>query len=130
LGLVLLAVCFNAGHASAQTFQGKFTLPFEARWGQATLPAGAYSFRLEGVCATCQLHISRENYNVAMIVAVGRKDSFSGHAELTVVRGAVRTLNLPEIGVVLRYAPPYHKHLTAPEEREIAKTVPVTLSRT
>jgi hypothetical protein len=43
----LLAICFNAGYANAQTVAGKFTLPFEARWGQATLPAGDYSFRLE-----------------------------------------------------------------------------------
>ena len=30
----LLAICFNSGLASAQTLTGKFTLPFEAHWGQ------------------------------------------------------------------------------------------------
>jgi hypothetical protein len=43
----LLAICFNAGFANAQNVAGKFTLPFEAHWGQATLPAGDYSFMLE-----------------------------------------------------------------------------------
>ncbi|MGC9997181.1 MAG: hypothetical protein ABSF71_14760 [Terriglobia bacterium] len=130
LGLVLLAVCFNAGHASAQMFQGKFTLPFEARWGTATLPAGEYSFRVDGVCATCSVYLSRGIQNVAMILAWGRSENHSGHAELSVVRGTVRTLRLPQIGVVLYYASPQHKHLTAPEERELAGTVPVTASRT
>ncbi|MGD0221650.1 MAG: hypothetical protein ABSF71_04880 [Terriglobia bacterium] len=130
LGLVLLAVCFNAGHASAQMFQGKFTLPFEARWGQAILPAGEYSFKLDGVCATCALYLSRGTQNVAMILAWGQYENHAGHAELSVVRGTVRTLRLPEIGVVLQYPSPQRKHLTAPEERELARIVPITTSRT
>lgn len=128
LGLVLLAVCFNAGHASAQMFQGKFTLPFEAHWGQATLPAGEYSFALDGGCPTCKLHILRDNRTVAIIMPWGQNDIYSGQANLTIVRGTVRTLSIPEIGLVFHYGPPQSKHLTAPEERELARTVPVTPS--
>jgi len=126
LGLVLLAVCFNAGHAGAQVFQGKFTLPFEARWGRATLPAGDYSVTLDSANPMCTLKLQRGNRVVAMILAQAKDMNNSGRAELTVVRGTVRALNLPSIGMVLQYAPHHFNHLTAPEERAIAQVVPVT----
>jgi hypothetical protein len=126
LGLVLLTVCFNAGHASAQMFQGKFTLPFAARWGQATLPAGDYSFRVDGADPGCLAQVYRGNRVVAMLLAQAYTQVNSGRAQLTIVRGSMRTLSLPSIGVVLQYAPYHFKHLTAPEEREIAQIVPVT----
>jgi hypothetical protein len=125
LGLAVLAACLNPGRASAQVFQGKFTLPFAARWGQATLPAGDYSFTLDGASGVSMLRVYRGRSGVAMIMAQDQNQNYSGRAELTVVRGTVRTLNLPTIGVVLEYAPHHPKHLTAPEEREIAQVVPV-----
>ena len=43
----LIAICASASSASAQNaFQGKFTLPNDVRWANATLPAGDYSFSL------------------------------------------------------------------------------------
>jgi|SRR5208337_2163368 len=125
LGLALLAACFNAGHASAQVFQGKFTLPFEARWGQATLPAGDYSFTLDSVRKTCALRLHRGNNNVALILSQAQDENYSGQAKLTVVAGTVRALSLPGIGLVLEYPPQHHGYLTAPEERKIAQIVPV-----
>jgi len=125
LGLALLAACLNAGNASAQVFQGKFTLPSETRWGRSTLPAGDYSFTLDSVDTACTLRLYRERRGVALILAQAQDKNYSGPAELTVVRGTVRALNLPKIGIVLQYAPHYPKHLTAPEEREIAQIVPV-----
>jgi hypothetical protein len=106
-------------------FQGRFTLPFEARWGGASLPVGEYSFKLDSVSGTCTLRLYHGNSGVAMILAQAQNKSASGPAELTVVRGTVRALNLPEIGMVLQYAPQHPKHLAAPQEREIAQTVPV-----
>lgn len=44
---VLLATCLLAGSANAQgPFQGKFTLPYKAHWGQAVLPPGDYHLAL------------------------------------------------------------------------------------
>ena len=47
LVLVLLTACFGASLANAQVAGGKFTLPFEARWGRSILPPGNYSFTLD-----------------------------------------------------------------------------------
>ncbi|MFZ0964510.1 MAG: hypothetical protein WAO35_26905 [Terriglobia bacterium] len=128
LGLALLAACFNAGPASAQVFQGKFTLPFAARWGQTTLPAGDYSFTLDSANANCTVRLYNENGGVAMVLAQVQDKSDAGRAALTVVRGTVRALSLPEIGIILQYAPQRPKHLTAAEEREISQVVPITAS--
>ena len=92
LGLALLAVCFTAGHATAQRFEGKFALPFAARWGQATLTAGDYSFRVDSVNPGCLVQVYRGNKVVAMLLAQAQNQQDSGRAELTVVRGSVRTL--------------------------------------
>jgi hypothetical protein len=125
-GLALLAACFVAGHANAQVFQGKFTLPFQARWGQATLPAGDYSLTLDSVDMKSTLRLFRGRNAVGMILAQSYYKTDSGHAELTVEQGSVRSLRLPELGIVLQYAPQRPKHLTAPEERQLAQLVPVT----
>jgi hypothetical protein len=122
LGLALLAACFNAGLASAQVFQGKFTLPSEAHWGKATLPAGDYAFTLDSVSPTCTLHLYQGRKGAGMIMAQAYDKAYSGRAELTMVGGTVRSLNLPDLGIVLQYAPQRAK---APVERELAQIVPV-----
>ena len=45
--LALLAVCFAVRQARAQALEGKFTLPFETRWGPAVLPEGDYTLVLD-----------------------------------------------------------------------------------
>jgi hypothetical protein len=125
-GLALLAACFVAGHANAQVFQGKFTLPFQARWGQAILPAGDYSFTLGGEDPRSTLRVCHGQKIVGMIRARSYDYTNSGRAELTVQEGAVSTLRLPELGIILRYAPQRPKHLRAPEERQLAQAAPVT----
>jgi hypothetical protein len=128
----LLAICFNAGFANAQTVAGKFTLPFEAHWGQATLPAGDYSFWMEkGPVAKIQ--VFRENKGVAFVVDRGYDTETSAGMSLTVVwYGAgysVRDLNLPGIGKVLHYAPNRSARTSAAAERQIAQLILVTPGR-
>jgi hypothetical protein len=124
----MLAACFSAGHANAQMLQGKFTLPAETRWGQATLPAGEYSFTLDSVTPSCPLRIRRGNTNVGMFFATVQGQNYSGHAELRVEKGTVRALNLPKLGMVYEYAPQHRTPPTATEEREIAQLVPVSVT--
>lgn len=122
-----LAIGFNAGFANAQTVVGKFTLPFEAHWGHATLPAGDYSFMLERG-PDAKLLVSRGNKNVAYIVAQGYTAEPPVGASMTVVQNSagntVRELSLPGIGKTLRYAP--NKPGRAAEERLSAQLIPVT----
>ena len=118
LGLALLAACFNAGPASAQLLQGKFTLPFEARWGMATLPAGDYNFTIESSRTNCPVHLYRGTENVALIYTDGVQQKDSGPAQMTVMQGRVRSLSLPGIGEILEYAPAWQGPHGAPRARD------------
>jgi hypothetical protein len=50
LALGLLVSFLWAGVANAAPlYRGRFSLPYEVRWGQAVLPAGEYLLRFEDV---------------------------------------------------------------------------------
>ena len=49
LVLALASALVFTGLASAQAASGKFTLPFKARWGLATLSAEDYQFIMDSV---------------------------------------------------------------------------------
>jgi hypothetical protein len=60
--LGLIAVCASAGTASAQdVYKGKFTLPADARWDNATLPAGEYTFTLKSVALPTRIVVTGPN---------------------------------------------------------------------
>jgi hypothetical protein len=109
LGLALAGALVCAGLASAQGYAGKFTLPFEARWGQATLPAGDYKFTMDSVNGLARVKISRGTKGVALISSQSWSPVSPGRDTLTIVRNSngntVRDLSLPETGVAWHYAP-------------------------
>ena len=124
----LLAICFNSGLASAQTMAGKFTLPFEAHWGLATLPAGTYSFTVEGISREAKVRVLRGGETVAYMLNQGFDTTPSRSISLTIARNSagrfVRDLSLPQIGQVFHFSAPKNGPGAAAEEREIAR-IPV-----
>jgi hypothetical protein len=106
----LLAICFNSGLASAQTLAGTFSLPFEAHWGLATLPAGEYSFKVDGVGREAQVRVFRGADTVVTLLNQGFDTTQPHEVTLTVVRNSagnfVSDLSLPAIGQVFHYATP------------------------
>jgi hypothetical protein len=129
LTLALLGVCLSAGPANAQGFTGKFTLPFEARWGLATLPAGEYSFSLEAKPGGL-LKVVRGTRTVALVYAHGWDQKSSARNALMVVKegGAsiVREVTLRDIALVLYYAPHKVPRGSAQEERQVAQVIPIS----
>ena len=85
LALALLGPCFGTGLANAQGLTGKFTLPFEARWGTAALRPGDYSFKLEHAPGG-SLYLYRGTKPVAIVYAQSFDQKASGHDALMVVR--------------------------------------------
>ena len=123
LGVVVAG--FNAKLASAQDFQGKFTLPFATRWGQAMLPAGDYSFTLDKDYRGSVITVHRGTQSVALIQTSVVNSIKSGRSEIVMESGTVRDVNLPTIGVSLHYLKPNPGHRAAPQEPQVAQIIPV-----
>jgi hypothetical protein len=125
--LAVLAAGLSASLACAQEYQGKFTLPFEARWGKAVLPAGDYSFRVNPSHEPCIALVSQGRQYVAFITTNNEpRGEVAGSSALIAVRSAgsfrIRALRLAEAGVVLEYMPPK-------AERQMLAQLPVLYQR-
>ena len=130
LALGVLLLCLGVAAANAQSFQGTFSLPSEVRWGMAPLQPGPYTFNLEGVRTGNTLQLMQNGRAVAMVLPQGHNPSVAGPNALVIKSGksgsTVREIRLPDIGVVLYYAPHTPKRGSAAEEREVAQMIPIT----
>lgn len=130
---VLIASCVFTAAANAQpTFAGKFTLSHEVRWGQAVLPAGEYSIRMDSMAANPVIRSAGSSRTVYAPVPT-LADSEKGDTYLTITlqgnERQVRSLNLPQLGKTVIFAP-----LTKTEREILAKagqitTVPVVTAK-
>jgi hypothetical protein len=107
----LIAVCASASSASAQNaFQGKFTLPNDVRWANATLPAGDYTFSLSSTTMSGRVFLQGPNGGAFILTSVTDKRNEGDSSKLTIEhRGGisfVRSMYLAGLGVELRYRAP------------------------
>jgi len=133
LGVVLAAFVFTAAANAQPSFAGKFTLPYEVRWGQAVLPAGDYVIRMDSTASPAK--ISPANGSSAGVYTEYPlvEDSHMGGLYLTITNHAnqrrVRSLNLPQLGKAIVFVP-----LTKSEREALAKagqidTVPIVTAK-
>ena len=113
LVLALASAGFFAGAASAQepACEGKFTLPFEAQWGGATLAAGDYAFTLNSTAVGSRVvTVVRDQQKVAIVMAQARSQGDSARASALIVRHSggrarIDSLHLIELGDFFFSAP-------------------------
>jgi hypothetical protein len=113
LVLMAAALSLSASLAAAQSLQrGTFTLPVEAHWGKAVLPAGAYSFSVESMSSYPLVTVRAADGKIAgMFVAEG-VSTLSATAEqvLTLTRRGeemyVSSLQLSDLQTVFEYRVP------------------------
>jgi hypothetical protein len=134
LGLALLAGCFTANLASAQDlYKGRFTLPFEARWGHVVLPAGEYSFTLDHLSLAGKVTIEAESgrYVGVIMNQVFSDQQTVDRSELVLVRSggiyAVRALRLEELGMTLEYAAPKTGKQIISQAPQLLQRIPVAM---
>ena len=133
LGLLAALLCACVANA-APSFQGKFTLPNEVRWGKAMLPAGDYLLRVDHVNAATLVTIqeAKSRNTVAIVLSTisdGNKNIEEGSALLIGTRGGqsvVHSLRLAELGMVLVYDPSLARARKEIEEAHNNQAVPVT----
>ena len=107
----LIAICTSASSASAQNpFQGKFTLPNDVRWGNASLPAGDYTFSLSSTTMSGRVFLQGPNGGAFILTSVIDERNEGDSSKLTIEhRGGtnfVRSMYLADLGVELTYRAP------------------------
>src|ERR1700684_3307696 len=120
LSALVLGAVATSGKAQS-IYQGKFTLPVQTRWGNATLPAGDYTFTVSSVSSRYRLYIHGQKTN-AIIQTLTAENGTSQHAQLNLVDIAdvysVQTLDAPELGLTFTYWTPTQKHMSSKEARQ------------
>ncbi len=120
LALAAVVVASFAGTANAQVVVGKFTLPFEARWGSAVLPAGQYTFKMDRFYGPTRV-TNLTGTHVGFVMALVVDDAPKGQpTALLVTRNedgrVIRSFTWSEGGKTFVYKP-----LTKAERAQIAE---------
>jgi hypothetical protein len=107
--VIVASIMGAAGTASAQSaFKGKFTLPYEVRWGQAVLAPGEYTITMESTSRPAL--VTRLTGGAAFVMAVGIESASKDRPTALLItktenERVVRSLNWPEGGKTFVYKP-------------------------
>ena len=89
--LAIVALASVTLPANAQNYRGKFTLPFEARWGIVDLQPGDYTVWTDSVGSGPVIHVAGANGTAATILAgpmeLREASAGNGKIEITDVNG-------------------------------------------
>jgi len=133
LVLVALALVLSAsvGKSQEARYEGTFTLPFEVRWGNATLPAGDYTLRVDDVYASRIIYIQGEGKSIMVPAGVPDQREISNHSQLDLVETAhgyaVRSLEAGQLGLSLDYAVPKNKTTQNASNRNMPGSIEVAV---
>lgn len=109
---LVLSILAAPGQAQGNrvTFRGKFTLPYEVRWGKSVLPAGDYSIAISSGSNLPDFVTVRSKERAAVILVGETSKCDSCQGELLVVqsggRRAIRELSVPGYRSVFYHAKP------------------------
>ena len=130
-----MAAGLSASLATAQEYEGKFTLPFTAQWGQATLAPGDYTLKFNNASQPKIAKVYGENTTAIVVANAGmRAEQVAGPSALIAVRRngkyQVRFLRLAEAGLVFEYVLPGGERQLIGRNQDpmIIRRVPVTMA--
>lgn len=109
---LVLSILVTPGQAQSNrvTFRGKFTLPYEVRWGKSVLPAGDYSLTVSSGTTLPDFVTVRSKEKTAVILVGETSKCDACQGELLVVQSggqrAIRELALPGYRSVFYHAKP------------------------
>jgi len=119
------------GGNAQDSLQGKFTLPFETHWGNATLPSGDYTFTLPSNSAPYRFYIQGQGAN-AIIQAIATEQTVaSERPQLNIVNTGdvhtVQTFEAPALGVTFSWTPtPKHQGPKEARQKAVPQSAPAS----
>jgi len=129
LGLLVSFLWASVANA-APRYRGRFTLPYEVRWGQAVLPAGEYLLRFEDLQTRVFLVIqdAKSGKEVAYLAPKTKSEAQGKSALLIAEVGnqqVVHSLRLAELGEVFIYEPALARGAEDVREAHKVQTLPI-----
>ena len=133
IALVALALCATAVLGKSQdAYQGTFTLPFEAHWAGATLPAGEYTITMPTDSTPYLLYVRGQGKSAIIMATANNTKAVSDQSHLTVVntggREAITSLEAGQLGMTFDYAV-FKSKATAESRETKAETETKSVSR-
>jgi hypothetical protein len=131
LAAALVASCFAGATANAQTaFKGKFTLPYEVRWGKAVLSPGEYTLSMTASDpGDMMIEDARTGQTVAHLIFPSREDAGPGGSALLIgTRGqqlVVHSFRVAELRTTFVCDPSLAHPRRSREEARQSQAVPV-----
>lgn len=99
----------SAGAAQAQSYTGRLSLPYEVRWGAATLPAGEYKLAMNSITGPLSVMDAATGRTRALLEGAQDSPTPTQPASLLITRDGnvrtVRSLNCPAWGYKFVYKP-------------------------
>ncbi len=136
LAVALAAAGLLATTANAQSmrFVGSFTLPCEASWGNAVLPAGDYKMTVRSVSSNEFIRIDAAQGSAHAFVPEWITGSKSGDENVLVLtrsgdRCEVRALNLADLDIELTYKPMTREEMAGLQSGEPGRVLALVLIR-
>jgi len=133
LGLLVSFLWASVANA-APRYRGRFSLPYEVRWGQAVLPAGEYLLRFEDVQTRVFVVIqdAKSGKEVAYL-APKTKSEAQGKSALLIAdksnQRVVHSLRVAELGEVFIYEPALVRGAKDVREAHNMQTVPIVVAK-
>jgi hypothetical protein len=129
LAAVLLTGGLFGSVANAQSFQGKFALPYAAQWGKATLQPGDYLLTFYGEGTMLVIRDAKSQRVVAFEPINDREDCGEGGSALIISatgeQHVVRSLRISELGEAYVYSRPSAREM---EEARKTGAVPIVVA--
>lgn len=130
--LAMLAGGLSTSFATAQEYEGKFTLPFEARWGAVTLLPGDYTFKVDGANHRC-ITVRQELRGRGFVMVQGIKaEKIPGSSAMIAVptngNYRLRMLHLAELDLTLYFAQPKAEGPVLAQAPVLNRRVPVLMA--
>ena len=129
LAAVLLIGGLFGSVANAQSFQGKFALPYAAQWGKATLQPGDYLLTFYGEGTMLVIRDAKSQRVVAFEPINDREDCGKGGSVLIIgtsgEQRVVRSLRIAELGEAYVYSRPSAREM---EEARHTSAVPIVVA--
>jgi hypothetical protein len=133
LGLLVSFLWASVANA-APLYRGRFSLPYEVRWGHVVLPAGEYLLRFVDIQTRVFVVIqdAKTGKDITYLAAVTNGEAKGTSALLIADKSnqrVVHSLRLAELGEVFIYEPALARRAENVREAQIVQTLPIVAAK-